>query len=122
MEIFLAAFGNVPDPRADIARHEFCGLLVVGFAAGLCGAVNCAGMAGFGRAKAHVFRGFLKLKHAIPSHDTFSTVFRMIDPKALDAAFGRVLAQIAALLGDGVADFEIRFNAIATVSVNDILL
>jgi len=29
------------------------------------------------------------------------TVFRMIDPKALDAAFGRVLAGIAALLGDG---------------------
>jgi hypothetical protein len=28
-------------------------------------------------------------------------VFRMIDPKALDAAFGRVLAQIAVLLGDG---------------------
>ena len=25
----------------------------------------------------------------------------MIDPKALDAAFGRVLAEIAALLGDG---------------------
>ena len=25
----------------------------------------------------------------------------MIDPKALDAAFGRVLAQISALLGDG---------------------
>jgi len=31
------------------------------------------------------------------------TVFRMIDPKALDAAFGRVLAGIAALLGDGDA-------------------
>ena len=25
----------------------------------------------------------------------------MIDPKAFDAAFGRVLAQIAAMLGDG---------------------
>jgi len=29
------------------------------------------------------------------------TVFRMVDPKALDAAFGRVLAQISALLGEG---------------------
>jgi len=27
--------------------------------------------------------------------------FRMIDPKALDAAFVRVLARIAALLGEG---------------------
>ena len=31
----------------------------------------------------------------------FSTVFRVIDPKALNAAFGRVLARIAVLLGDG---------------------
>ncbi len=34
----------------------------------------------FGRAKENLFRDFLNLKHAIPSHDTFSTVFRMIDP------------------------------------------
>ena len=101
MDIFLSAFDEVPDPRADNARHDLCELLVVGFVAVLCGATNCAEMAAFGRAKEHVFRGFLKLKHAIPSHDTFSTVFRMIDPKALDAAFGRVLAGIAALLGDG---------------------
>lgn len=44
---------------------------------------------------------FLKLKHAIPSHGTFSDVFRMIDPKALDAAFGKVLADVAALLKEG---------------------
>jgi len=101
MDIFLSAFDDVPDPRADNARHDLCELLVVAFVAVLCGATSCAEMADFGRAKEHVFRGFLKLKHAIPSHDTFSTVFRMIDPKALDAAFGRVLAEIAALLGDG---------------------
>ena len=100
MDIYLAAFDDIPDPRADNARHDNCELLVVGFAAGICGATNCAEMVAVGRAKEHVFKGFLKLKHAIPSHDTFSTVFRMIDPKALDAAFGRVLAQIAAQLGD----------------------
>jgi len=101
MDIFLAAFDDVPDPRADNARHDLCELLVVGFVAVLCGATNCAEMAAFGRAKEHVFRGFLKLKRAIPSHDTDPTVFRMIDPKALDAAFGRVLAEIAALFGNG---------------------
>jgi hypothetical protein len=99
MDIFLSAFDDIPDPRADNARHDLCELLVVAFVAVLCGATSCAEMADFGRAKEHVFRGFLKLKHAIPSHDTFSTVFRMIDPKALDAAFGRVLVAIAARLG-----------------------
>jgi len=101
MDIFLSAFDDASDPWADYARHDLCELLVVGFVAVLCGATNCAEMAAFDRAKEHVFRGFLKLKHAISSHDTFSTVFRVIDPKALDAAFGRVLAGIAALPGDG---------------------
>ncbi|MEI6099346.1 MAG: ISAs1 family transposase [Alphaproteobacteria bacterium] len=101
MDIFLAAFDDIPDPCADNVRHDLCELLVVGFVAVLCGAASCAEMAGFGRAKEHVFRDFVKLKHSIPSHDTFSTVFRIIDPKALDAAFGRVLAEMAALLGEG---------------------
>ena len=85
MDIFLTAFDDIPDPRTDNARHDLGELLVIAFVAVLCGATGCAGMAMFGRAKESLFRDFLKLKHAIPSHDTFSTVFRMIDPKALSA-------------------------------------
>ena len=98
MHLFLSAFEDVPDPRAENTRHDLGELLVIAFISVLCGATSCAEMAAFGRAKEGVFRGFLKLKHAVPSHDTFSAVFRMIDPKALDAAFGRVLADVAALL------------------------
>ena len=101
MQIFLSAFEDVPDPRADNARHDLGELLVVAFVAVLCGATSCAEMAAFGRSKERVFRTFLRLRHAVPSHDTFSAVFRMLDPKALDAAFGRVLAEIAGLLGEG---------------------
>lgn len=101
MNIFLSAFEDIPDPRAENARHDLRELLVVAFVSVLCGATSCAEMAAFGRAKENVFRGFLKLKHSIPSHDTFSAVFRMIDPKALDAAFGKVLADVAALIKDG---------------------
>ena len=97
MDSFLAACDDIPDPRADTARHTLCERLVAGFAAGLCGAASCAGMVDFGRAKEHVFRGFLKLRHRMSSHDTFSTVFWRVDPKALDAAFGRVLAQCGGL-------------------------
>jgi len=101
MQIFLNAFDDVPDPRADNARHDLGELLVIAFVSVLCGVNSCAEMAAFGRAKEHVFRDFLKLKHAIPSHDTFSKVFHVIDPKALDAAFGKVLADVEALLQDG---------------------
>jgi len=98
MRMFLSAFEDVPDPRTENARQDLGELLVIAFLSVLCGATSCSEMAAFGRAKESVFRGFLKLKHAVPSHDAFSAVFRMIDPKALDAAFGRVLADVAALL------------------------
>jgi predicted transposase YbfD/YdcC len=101
MQIFLSAFDDIPDPRADNARHDLGELLVIAFVDVLCGATTCAGMATFGRAKESLFRDFLNLKHAIPSHDTFSTVFRMLDPKALDAAFGKLLADVSALMRDG---------------------
>jgi hypothetical protein len=58
-------------------------------------------MAEFGRAKIRFFKRFLKLRHGIPSHDTFSTVFRLLDPKALDAAFGSLMATLVKALGKG---------------------
>ena len=62
MDIFLSAFDEVPDPRADYALHHLCELLVVGFIAVLYGATNCVEMAAFGREKKYVFRSFMKLR------------------------------------------------------------
>lgn len=87
--------------RGSRKSGETAKLVVIAFVSVLCGATTGAGMATFGREKESYFRDFLKLKRAIPSHDTFSTVFRMIDPKALDAAFGKVLADVTALLREG---------------------
>lgn len=52
-------------------------------------------MVTLGRVSDRLFRDFPNLKYAIPPHDTLSTVFRM-----LDVAFGKVLAELAALLRD----------------------
>ena len=101
MQLFIAAFESVPDPRAENTRHELVELLIVAFIAVLCGARSCSEMAEFGREKIKLLKRFLKLKHGIPSHDTFSTVLRMLDPKALDAAFGRITAGLVAALAKG---------------------
>jgi hypothetical protein len=98
MDNFLSAFDDVPDPRAENARHDLGELLVIAFISVLCGATSCAEMAAFGRAKERVFNGFLKLKHAIPSHDTDPCRVLMIDLRVLDANFGWVLVDVAALL------------------------
>jgi predicted transposase YbfD/YdcC len=101
MQLFLTAFESVPDPRAENVRHDLVEILLIVFVAVLCGAQHCSEMAEFGRAKIDLLRRFLKLKHGIPSHDTFSAVLRMIDPKALDAAFGRLTATLVAALAKG---------------------
>ena len=100
MQLFLTVFESVPDPRAENVRHNLAELLIIAFVAVLCGAQGCAEMAEFGRMKLKFFKRFLKLRNGIPSHDTFSTVFRMLDPKALDAAFAGLSSKLVAALGD----------------------
>src|SRR4029079_9799023 len=80
MQLFPSAFQSVPDPRAENTRHDLVEILVIAFVAVLCGATSCCEMAAFGRTKLGFLKRFLKLRHGIPSHDTFSTVLRMLDP------------------------------------------
>jgi len=101
MQLFISAFRNVPDPRADNVRHDLVEVLAIAFLAVLCGATNCSEMAAFGRTKLKFLKRFLKLRHGVPSHDTFSNVLRIIDPKALDAAFAALTATLLRALADG---------------------
>jgi predicted transposase YbfD/YdcC len=95
---FGSFFASVPDPRAPNARHDLCEVLIISFAAVLCGAESCQDMADFGEAKEQSLRKFLRLRHGIPSHDTFSRIFRALDPEAFEAAFLKFMAAFAARL------------------------
>jgi predicted transposase YbfD/YdcC len=92
---FRRAFRRVPDPRASNARHDLLEVLVIALAATLCGAESCSDMAEFGEAKEWLLRLFLRLEHGIPSHDTFSRVFRLLEPAAFEAGFRRFMAAFA---------------------------
>ena len=95
MQKFTKVFQELPDPRAENARHDLTEILVIALAAVLCGAEGCSDMADFGEAKAGLLRQFLRLEHGIPSHDTFSRVFRILDPLAFEAAFREFMAAFA---------------------------
>ena len=95
MRKFKKAFRRLPDPRAANARHNLLEVLVIALAATLCGAESCSDMADFGEAKEELLRLFLHLEHGVPSHDTFSRVFRLLDPEAFEAAFRRFMAAFA---------------------------
>jgi predicted transposase YbfD/YdcC len=92
---FARIFRRVPDPRADNARHELLDVLFIALAAVLCGAESCADMADFGQSKEELLRLVLHLEHGIPSHDTFSRVFRLLEPEAFERAFRRFMAAFA---------------------------
>lgn len=99
MERFRLMFSALPDPRAYNARHDLVEVLFIALAAILCGAEGCADMAQFGLAKEGLLRTILRLDHGIPSHDTFSRVFRMLDPRAFEIVF----ANFARAMGAGLS-------------------
>jgi predicted transposase YbfD/YdcC len=99
MESVVAIFREVRDPRKSNARHDLGETLFIAFCAILCGAQSSVEIADWGAARAGFLKTVLTLKHGAPSHDTFSRVFRLIDPAELEAALARFLAGLRAELG-----------------------
>lgn len=95
MDKFRNGFRRLPDPRAANARHDLLEVLFIALAAMLCGAESCADMADFGHSKEGLLRHFLRMEHGVPSHDTFSRVFRLLKPHAFENAFRRFMAAFA---------------------------
>lgn len=92
-------FGELPDPRWRNARHDLGEILFIALAAALCGAETSVDMAEFGRSREAHLKQVLKLEHGPPSHDTFSRVFRLLDPKGFAAVFHRFASGFAAQAG-----------------------
>ena len=103
MEDFIACFAEVSDPRQDNVRHNLHELLMIALCTMLCGGEDCSDMALFGQAKEPFLPQFLVLSHGIASHDTFSRVFRLLDPVAFAACFSRFMQRFADTLQGVVA-------------------
>jgi predicted transposase YbfD/YdcC len=95
MKSFADCFADLPDPRAENALHDLTELLFIALLATLCGATSCSDMALFARTKAYLLEPILGLKYGFPSHDTFSRVFRMLDPQAFEQSFQRFMKAFA---------------------------
>src|ERR1700704_4761528 len=88
------------DPRAGNTRYDLLEVIFIALTAVLCGAEDCTDMAIFAQAKLDVLREVMKLEHGAPSHDTFSRVFRLLNPEPFEAAFAKFTAKfIGALKG-----------------------
>jgi predicted transposase YbfD/YdcC len=99
MQNFGKLFQDLADPRAANAVHGLVEILFIALAAVLSGAQCATEMALFGRSKEQLLRQFLRLEHGVPSHDTFSRVFRLLDPQAFEDSFRRFMAAFAEVNG-----------------------
>ena len=82
-------FSKLPDPRTSVSRirHKLMDMVVIAICAVICGADSWVAVESFGHAKSKWLSGLLKLPNGIPSHDTFSRVFGLVDSVAFEHCF-----------------------------------
>lgn len=96
LDQFSACWEGLEDPRSGNAGlHDFHELLVIALCAVLSGGQGAVDMALFAKAKEPFLRGFLKLENGAPSHDTFSRLFRNLDPDQFRASFQRFMTKFS---------------------------
>ena len=89
-------FSDLPDPRTDRhrIRHQLTDMVVIAISAVICGADNWVTVESFGHAKFKWLSGLLKLPNGIPSHDTFSRVFGLLDSVQFERCFINWIKQV----------------------------
>jgi len=99
METLISIFREVHDPRDFDARHDLTAILFIALAATLCGAKSCVDIADFAAAHEDEFAEIVDLRHGAPSHDSFSRVFGLLDPKEMAEVFARFVKALRKGLG-----------------------
>jgi len=96
MEGLAACFEDLEDPRTGNAGlHDLVEIMVIALCTVLCGGQYASDMELFAREKETFLRQFLKLEKGLPSHDTFSRVFRLLDPEQFSACFQRFTSKFS---------------------------
>jgi predicted transposase YbfD/YdcC len=103
MQSFISILREVRDPRDMNARHPVETILFLTLAATLCGAKSCVEAAEFVEARAEELAAIVDLPYGAPSHDTFSRLFRLLDPGELAKAFTAFMSALRSELGLGPA-------------------
>ncbi len=103
---FSRCFSELPDPRTGNARrHNLLDCLTIALTATICGAESCVDFADFAVDRHALFAEFLELPGGLPSHDTFSRLFRLLDPQQFATCFARFLDELGAI-GPGIVAID----------------
>ena len=100
-------FQELEDPRVDRTKdHLLIDIIFIAICAVICGADTWAGIESFGDSKHRWLKKFLKLPNGIPSHDTFSRVFMMIDAEQFQECFLKWVQSIHKITGGEVVAID----------------
>jgi predicted transposase YbfD/YdcC len=78
----------IPDPRIErCKKHPLVDIVMIALCGVIAGADTWQEVVDFGNDQRDWLSGFLELPHGIPSHDTFSRVFALLDTQRLNACF-----------------------------------
>ena len=81
-------FSKIKDPRLERRKlHKLIDIITITICAVVSGVEHWTEIQAYGEAKYKWFKKFLDLPNGIPSHDTFSRVFQILDPEELQKCF-----------------------------------
>jgi predicted transposase YbfD/YdcC len=85
----LTYFRDLPDPRRETRnkKHRLIDILVIALCGTIAGCQSAVEIEAYGRAKGAWLKTFLELPNGIPSHDTFSRVLQLLDPRKFHDCF-----------------------------------
>jgi predicted transposase YbfD/YdcC len=111
MQMMFSILREIRDPRDFNARHDLSAMLFIALAASRCGAKSCVDYADFAAANEAELSEIVDLPHGAPSHDSFSRLFRLLDPDAVGAALTRFAQAMRAALGRGAPTGVVAVDA-----------
>lgn len=98
---------GLDDPRTRRKpEHLLVDIVTIGILATLAGADNMVAVAAYGHEEVEWLSTFLELPNGIPSHDTFSRVFALIDPDQFNAFFLRWVRHLSETLAIKVVHID----------------
>jgi predicted transposase YbfD/YdcC len=101
MNELLTILRSVEDPRDLNAQHDCAAMIFVALMASLCGAKSSVDIADFTETNLADLSEIVDLGHGAPSHDSFSRLFRLLDPRELETALKAFMQALRAGLGLG---------------------
>lgn len=101
--IFIECFCTITDPRVErTKKHLLLDIISLSICAILSGAETWEEIEDFGNEKIDWFSKFLSLPNGIPSHDTISRVFSLLNPEEFQSSCMNWLNKISNLFPENV--------------------